>query len=83
MPADDIRSSGAVDAAMDLWLCRQNIERFRAQLAATSDYDQRAVLRTLLAEQEAKLSRLTPSSENDNNGHRAAAPGSGRNGGGL
>ena len=40
---------------MDVWVCRQNIEHFRQQLAITGDEPQRVTLLKLLAAEEAKL----------------------------
>jgi hypothetical protein len=47
---------------MEEWLCRQNIERLRNQLATACDERQRRILSELLSEQEAKLRRITSSS---------------------
>lgn len=42
----------------DPWVCKRNIDRFKALLAeAQSDYD-RGILRDLLAREEQTLSRL-------------------------
>ncbi|MGH6818619.1 MAG: hypothetical protein ACREC1_07600 [Methylovirgula sp.] len=43
---------------MQEWICRANIQNFRAQLAEIRDEARRATLSALLAEQEANLDRL-------------------------
>jgi hypothetical protein len=45
-------------AALDEWLCRENVERLRRQLAAARDEQRRGMLSSLLAEQEARLDRI-------------------------
>ena len=40
------------------WLCRQNIARFRAQLATARDVEQRAILAKLLDDEEKTLRHL-------------------------
>ena len=40
------------------WICHQNIERFRNQLACAQDEPRRALLRALLREQETSLAQL-------------------------
>ena len=40
---------------MDDYIARENIRRFRAQLRASTDVDQRDVIRRLLQAEEAKL----------------------------
>jgi hypothetical protein len=62
MRAMDKRSEEVV------WLCRQNITNFRAQLARETRESRRATLAKLLGEEESKLDRLLsetpdPSSE--------------------
>ena len=42
----------------DEWICEQNIEPFRDQLAAVRDERQRAIISGLLAQEERKLIRL-------------------------
>jgi len=43
---------------MEEWICRQNIERWRNQLATVHDDRQRSILLTLLAEEQKKLDQL-------------------------
>jgi hypothetical protein len=43
---------------MEDWICRQNIQRWRSQLATVRDERQRAVLIVLLAEEHEKLQRF-------------------------
>lgn len=42
---------------LEEWICTLNIERFRDQLAHTTDASQRTILTTLLDEQIARLER--------------------------
>ena len=42
----------------DAWMSEQNLTRFRRQLVETCDLRQRNLLMQLIAEEEAKLSRL-------------------------
>ncbi len=46
------------DRSLQEWICRENIKNLRAQLAETNDERRRTKLSTLLAEQEAILTRL-------------------------
>jgi len=50
---------------MDEWICRQNIEHFRQQLAITSDELQRVTLLKLLAAEEAKFKSIEHESGSD------------------
>ena len=43
---------------MERFIARENIRRFKAQLADCSDQERSATLRKLLAEEEALLARL-------------------------
>ena len=43
---------------MEEFIARENIRRFKAQLADCTDQEQSATLRKLLAEEEAHLERL-------------------------
>lgn len=47
------------------WICRENVARFRKQLAVTQDERERAVLSALLAEHEARLKRLASAKTSD------------------
>ncbi len=53
------------------WLCQQNIDRFHALQALTRDHRQQATLSKLIAEEEAKLRRLTSPSPMDHPCRRA------------
>jgi len=44
--------------AMEEWICRQNIERWRSQLATVHDERQRSILLTLLAEEQKRLDQI-------------------------
>lgn len=44
---------------MEDWICRQNIQRWRGQLATVRDERQREVLIVLLAEEHEKLRRFS------------------------
>ncbi len=46
------------DKAMRQWICHENIKNLRAQFASAHDEAQRAMLSTLIAEQEASLKQL-------------------------
>jgi hypothetical protein len=56
------------------WICHQNIEHFRNQLACAQDEPRRALLRALLREQETSLARLK---KHANDGSGSSTPGSG------
>jgi len=43
---------------MEEWICRQNIERWRSQLATVHDEQQRSILLTLLAEEQKRLDQI-------------------------
>lgn len=43
---------------MDDYIARENIKRFRAQLQASTDVNQKDVIRELLKAEEAKLDEL-------------------------
>jgi hypothetical protein len=45
----------------DAWLCRQNITRFRGQLAQAPEGGERTLLTLLIAQEQAKLDHLTSS----------------------
>lgn len=47
--------------AMEQWVCSENIERFREQLAMETNRHNRGILMRLLREQESSLRRLTVS----------------------
>jgi hypothetical protein len=65
-----LASDGAMEKHLEeaVWLCRQNITSFRAQLTRETIESRRATLAKLLGEEESKLDRLLsqgpdPSSE--------------------
>jgi dsDNA-binding SOS-regulon protein len=60
---------------MEDWICRQNIQRWRSQLAAARDERQREVLIVLLAEEHEKLRRFVSAEPR----HRGAAGTAGAN----
>jgi hypothetical protein len=43
---------------VERFIARENIRRFKAQLAACTDDEQAATLRELLSQEEARLARL-------------------------
>jgi hypothetical protein len=47
----------------DAWICELNIERFRSRLMKAIDGRERAVFSRLLADEQAKLDRLTMNRE--------------------
>ena len=51
---------------MEEWICRQNIERWRSQLATVHDDRQRSILLTLLAEEQKKLEQIVSPSAASN-----------------
>ena len=61
---------------MEDWICRQNIERWRSQLAAARDNGEREVLTTLLAEEHEKLKRFMSRADKDPGDTAAAGTGS-------
>ena len=56
---------------MEAWLCRRNIERFRNQLAEVRDQTQKKTILELLAQEEAKLKRLTSTLAPDDQNQRS------------
>jgi hypothetical protein len=56
---------------MEDWICRQNIQRWRSQLATTNDERQREILTILLAEEQEKLDRFISQAEKDDGGDAA------------
>jgi dsDNA-binding SOS-regulon protein len=57
---------------MEDWICRQNIERWRSQLATARDERQREVLVSLLAEEHEKLRRALLRATDDGGASPAA-----------
>ena len=57
---------------MEDWICRQNIQRWRSQLATARDESQREVLIVLLAEEHEKLRRFATDGAGHGRGAGAA-----------
>ena len=51
------------EAAMERFFSHKNIERYRRMLANPRDVDQRRIILTLLAEEEAELKEHAPQAE--------------------
>lgn len=61
---DESGNAGASDRAMQEWICRENIDNLRGQLARTRDDNQRDILSKLLGEELEKLAKLKAASKN-------------------
>ena len=70
-----MRSPRKMSVTRAEWICHQNIDRFRSQLARAQDETQRILLRKLLREQETALAWLTGDAESSDT--VSAAPNAG------